>query len=364
MIMYTLEVKNLTKIFGEQKANDNVSLQIEQGEFFVLLGPSGCGKSTLLRSVAGLEIPDSGEIFISGESVMDKEPGERDVAMMFQQATLYPNMNVFDNVAFPLKIKGVDKQEIEEQVTNALELVQIPEKRDSNIKNLSGGEAQRAMIARVLVQDPEVFLLDEPFSSLDHQLRVYMRKEIMRIHQKTGVTIMFVTHNQEEAMKVGDQLAIMNNGRIEQVGTPAETLQQPNNKFVAQFIGHPQMNFIPAEASEEDGQLFLKVDSQTYGPISRDDLIKLPESMDLTIGVRPEEISVEKGKESEKGRLNSTVEFTESTGANNYIHFELGGASVQASVPEITDWEESDEVTVSFNDELLKLFDPDGERVK
>ncbi len=362
--MNTLEVKNLTKTFGEQKANDNVSLEIEKGEFFVLLGPSGCGKSTLLRSVAGLEIPDSGEIFISGESVMDQEPGERDVAMMFQQATLYPNMNVFDNVAFPLKIKGVDKEKIEEQVIEALDLVQIPEKRESNVKNLSGGEAQRAMIARVLVQDPELFLLDEPFSSLDHQLRVYMRKEIMRIHQKTGVTIMFVTHNQEEAMKVGDKLAIMNNGRVEQVGTPAETLQEPNNKFVAQFIGHPQMNFIPAEAVKENGELYLKVDSQSYGPLEEGELVKQPENDNLTIGIRPEEIEVGKEETSRENEFSSKVEFTESTGANNYIHFDLSGASVQASVQEIESWEKGDEVFVRFDENLVKLFEPGGERVK
>lgn len=362
--MYTLEVKNLTKIFGNQKANDNVSLQVAKGDFFVLLGPSGCGKSTLLRSVAGLEEPDSGEIFINNESVMDMEPGERDVAMMFQHATLYPNMNVFDNVAFPLKIKGVDKKQIEKQVTEALELVQIPEKKDANTKNLSGGEAQRAMIARVLVQDPEVFLLDEPFSSLDHQLRVYMRKEIMRIHQKTGVTIMFVTHNQEEAMKVGDQLAIMNNGRIEQVGTPRETLQEPNNKFVAQFIGHPQMNFIPAKPSEKNDKLYLEVDSQLYGPIKSEDLIKNPESDKLSIGVRPEEIEITKGKSSKDNKFISKIEFTESTGANNYIHFVLGGSSVQASVSEIEEWEKGDKITATFKEDLVKLFEPSGERVK
>lgn len=362
--MNTLEVKNLTKTFGELKANDNVSLQIKKGKFFVLLGPSGCGKSTLLRSVAGLEKPDSGEIYINGELVLDQEPGERDVAMMFQQATLYPNMDVYDNVAFPLKIKGVNKDKIKEEVANALELVQIPEKVHSNIKNLSGGEAQRAMIARVLVQDPGLFLLDEPFSSLDHQLRVYMRKEILRIHQKTGVTILFVTHNQEEAMKVGDQLAIMNDGRVEQVGTPAETLEEPSNKFVAQFIGHPQMNFIPAEATDKGGQLFLHVNSGDLGPIDKDDLIKEPGGSELTIGIRPEEITVEKGKATGEYKLSSEVEFTESTGANNYIHFELAGVSVQASVPDIKEWNNEDTVTVRFDRELLKLFEPSGERVK
>lgn len=363
--MNTLEVKNLTKTFGDQKANDDISLQIEKGKFFVLLGPSGCGKSTLLRSVAGLEEPDSGEIYINGEPVLEQEPGERDVAMMFQQATLYPNMDVYDNVAFPLKIKGVKKDKIEEEVTNALEMVQIPEKIHSNIKNLSGGEAQRAMIARVLVQDPELFLLDEPFSSLDHQLRVYMRKEIMRIHQRTGVTILFVTHNQEEAMKVGDQLAIMNDGRVEQVGTPAETLEEPINKFVAQFIGHPQMNFISADVTKKEGQLYLRVDDTDYGPIQKDDLVKEPSGSQLTIGIRPEEIDVEKGESSQENEFSSVVEFTESTGANSYVHFELGGVSVQASVPDIKEWEKKDKVTVKFDRELLKLFEPtSGERVK
>lgn len=362
--MNTLEVKNLTKSFGEQKANDDVSLQIEKGKFFVLLGPSGCGKSTLLRSVAGLEEPDSGEIFINGEPVLDQDPGERDVAMMFQQATLYPNMDVYDNVAFPLKIKGANKGRIKEEVTNALEMVQIPEKIHSNIKNLSGGEAQRAMIARVLVQEPGLFLLDEPFSSLDHQLRVYMRKEILRIHQKTGVTILFVTHNQEEAMKVGDQLAIMNDGKVEQVGTPAETLEEPNNKFVAQFIGHPQMNFIPAKTTEEKGSLYLEVDSSEYGPIDKDVLIEEPGDSELTIGIRPEEIDVGKGPGAGENEFSSEVEFTESTGANNYIHFELGGVSVQASVSNIKDWNKGDDVAVKFDRELLKLFVPSGERIK
>lgn len=363
-MMNTLEVKNLTKSFGSQKANDNVSLEVEEGKFFVLLGPSGCGKSTLLRSVAGLEKPDSGDIFLKGESVLGKEPGDRDVAMMFQQATLYPNMDVFDNVAFPLKIKGVQQDRIEEEVENALEMVQIPEKIHSNIKNLSGGEAQRAMIARVLVQDPALFLLDEPFSSLDHQLRVYMRKEILRIHQKTGVTILFVTHNQEEAMKVGDQLAIMNDGRVEQVGTPTETLEEPNNKFVAQFIGHPQMNFIPVKLREEESEITLLVDFSEYGPLKKSELIQEPEGSELTMGIRPEEISVEKGRNKENNQFSSEVEFTESTGANNYIHFELGGVSVQAAVPDIDIWKKGDYLTISFDKEMLKLFELNGKRVK
>lgn len=364
--MNALEANNINITFNNGKvvANDNVNLQIKKGEFFVLLGPSGCGKSTFMRSVAGLEEPDSGEIYLNGEMILDKEPGERDVAMMFQQLTLYPNMNVYDNVAFPLKIKGVDKDKIEQQVTEALEYTQIPDKKYSNVKNLSGGEAQRAMIARVLVQDPEIFLLDEPFSSLDHQLRVHMRKEILRIHEKTGVTILFVTHNQEEAMRLGDKIGIMKDGKLEQVGVPKEILREPKNKFVAHFIGHPQINFIPTKILEKDNKLYLKLGTKDYGPINKEDLNKVVKGSDLSLGIRPEKLNVKKGDSSEENKFTSEIELVEDTGTSIYIHFNFDGASIEAEVSDTESWEIGDKITFWFEEDMFKLFDEDGKRIK
>ncbi len=361
--MKALKVENITTTFddGEVVANDDVSMEIEEGEFFVLLGPSGCGKSTLLRTVAGLETPDSGSMYLRDEYILDQEPKDRDVAMMFQQVTLYPNMNVFDNVAFPLKIKGVDKKEREKRVMEALETTQIPDKKNANVKGLSGGEAQRAMISRVLVQDPKLFLLDEPFSSLDHQLRVHMRKEILRIHQKTGVTILFVTHNQEEAMRLGDRLAIMNKGKIEQVGSPKKILQEPNNKFVARFIGHPQMNFIPARVEEGEDDYILKIGEMEYGSLDRERFEREPTSEKVTLGIRPEKIRL-RSKDDDK-KLTSEVNLYEDTGANAYVHFQLNGASVQADVTEEGEWEVGEKYSFWFEKDDIKLFDEDGERI-
>lgn len=364
--MSILEAKEITTTFerGNVVANDNVNLNIEDGEFFVLLGPSGCGKSTFLRSVAGLEKPDSGEMYLKGESILGKEPAERDVAMMFQKVTLYPNMNVYDNIAFPLKIKGVDKDRIEEQVNEVLEFTQIPEKKYSNVKNLSGGEAQRAMIARVLVQDPQLFLLDEPFSSLDHQLRVHMRKEILKIHKKTGVTILFVTHNQEEAMRLGERIGIMNNGRVEQVGTPKEILREPKNKFVAQFIGHPQINFVEGKINTKNDKIYLQIEDKDYGPLEKDEIKEIPESEEVTLGIRPEKLKIEKGKIEGENKFTSEIDLVEDTGKDVYINFSFGDASLQAEVPETEEWEMGEEITFSFNKGDLRLFDESGARIK
>lgn len=363
MLMKALKIKNITTTFNKGKvvANDNVSLEVEEGEFFVLLGPSGCGKSTLLRTIAGLVTPDSGEMYLKDDFILDKEPKDRDLSMMFQQLTLYPNMNVFDNVAFPLKIKGVDKKEREERVMKALEITQIPDKKNANVKSLSGGEAQRAMISRVLVQDPALFLLDEPFSSLDHQLRVHMRKEILRIHQKTNVTIVFVTHNQEEAMRLGDRLAIMNKGRIEQVGTPKQILREPNNKFVAKFIGHPQINLIPAKIEKAGKKYVLKIGEEEYGAIAEEKFERKPESEKVTLGIRPEKVRT-KDKNDDK-KFVSQVDFFEDTGANAYVHFQFNGTSVQADVTEVGEWERGNDYFFWFKKEDIKLFDNDGKRI-
>ncbi len=364
--MSILEAKDITTTFekGKVVANDNVNLNIEDGEFFVLLGPSGCGKSTFLRSVAGLETPDSGVMKLKGEDILDKEPAERDVAMMFQKVTLYPNMNVYDNIAFPLKIKGVDKDTIEKEVNKVLDFTQIPEKKHSNVNNLSGGEAQRAMIARVLVQDPQLFLLDEPFSSLDHQLRVHMRKEILKIHKKTGVTILFVTHNQEEAMRLGERIGIMNNGKVEQVGTPKEILKEPKNKFVAQFIGHPQINFIEGEMNTKEDKMYLQIDSKNYGPLEKSEMKEIPESKEITLGIRPEKLKIEKGKVEGENKFISEIDLVEDTGTDVYINFNFGDASLQAEVPETEEWEMGEEITFSFEKRDLILFDESGDRIK
>ena len=258
--MALLEIQKVTKLFGEVKALDNVDLQTTEGEFLVLLGPSGCGKTTLLRLIAGIEAPSSGEIIINGQTVTHLPPRVRNIAMVFQSYALYPHMTVFKNIAFPLRTRGVDKATIRDKVEWAAGMFGIERLLDRKPRELSGGERQRVALARAIVREPSVFLLDEPLSNLDAILRASAREELRQFQKRLGVTTVYVTHDQVEAMGLGDRIVVMNQGRVRQIGTPADIYQWPADTFVATFVGSPPMNLI------EQGDLLVGFRPETFLP--------------------------------------------------------------------------------------------------
>jgi len=258
--MARVEIRNVTKLFGEVRAVDNVNLRTEEGEFLVLLGPSGCGKTTLLRMIAGIEPPTSGDIIINEQTVTHLPPRVRNIAMVFQSYALYPHMTVFKNIAFPLRTRGMGKAAIKDKVEWAAGMFGISRLLDRKPRELSGGERQRVALARAIVREPSVFLLDEPLSNLDAILRASAREELRQFQKRLGVTTVYVTHDQVEAMGLGDRIVVMNKGRVCQVGTPSEIYQWPADTFVATFVGSPPMNLI------EQGDLLTGFRPETFLP--------------------------------------------------------------------------------------------------
>lgn len=258
--MARIEIRNVTKLFGDVRAVDNVNLQTAEGEFLVLLGPSGCGKTTLLRMIAGIEPPSSGDVIINEQIVTHLPPRVRNIAMVFQSYALYPHMTVFKNIAFPLRTRGVDKAAIKDKVAWAADMFGIGRLLDRKPRELSGGERQRVALARAIVREPSAFLLDEPLSNLDAILRASAREELRQFQKRLGVTTVYVTHDQVEAMGLGDRIVVMNNGRICQVGTPSEIYQRPADTFVATFVGSPPMNLI------EQGELLIGFRPEIFLP--------------------------------------------------------------------------------------------------
>ena len=317
--MAEIQLKDLVKSYGPTEVLHHIEGDIKDGEFIVIVGPSGCGKSTLLRMVAGLESVTSGEIAIGGQRVNELEPSARDIAMVFQNYALYPHMSVRQNMAYGLKIRKLPKDEINRRVEEAAEILEIKQYLDRKPRQLSGGQRQRVAMGRAIVRDPQVFLFDEPLSNLDAKLRVQMRLEIRKLQQRLGVTSIYVTHDQVEAMTLGDRLMVLNGGYVEQFGTPIELYDRPASVFVAGFIGSPAMNFLPAEISAGHATLpgggLLSVASSHSGA--------------ATLGIRPEHLS-----EDENGPIAIEVDMLEQLGANTLIHGRLHGTghSITASV--------------------------------
>ncbi|MEM4411511.1 MAG: ABC transporter ATP-binding protein [Thermofilum sp.] len=355
--MARVEVKNLLKRFGKVVAVDRVSFEVKDGEFMVLLGPSGCGKTTTLRLIAGLETPDDGEIYIGDRLVNDLPPKDRDIAMVFQNYALYPHMKVYDNIAFPLKIRKFPKEEIDKRVREVAKLLRIEELLDRYPRQLSGGQQQRVALGRALVRKPQVFLMDEPLSNLDAKLRVYMRAELKRLQRELGITTIYVTHDQAEAMTMADRVAVMNEGKVMQLASPHELYYKPANTFVAGFIGAPAMNFIDASVDARDGEAFL--DTGVFR-------IKLPRSMsevllkagppsEVIFGIRPEHITV--SKEPIPGGFKVEVFVTEPLGSETIIDFRHMDQLVKAKYPGPFEATPGDTIYVAFQLEMAHIFD-------
>jgi multiple sugar transport system ATP-binding protein len=356
--MARLTIKNLSKKFDSKVILEDVNLVVEDGELAVLLGPSGCGKSTLLRCIAGLERPDEGSIFIDDELINYKEPRDRNVAMVFQYYALYPHMTVRQNMSLGLEhTTNLDKVEIQKRVEEMANLLKISKLLDRKPAQLSGGEAQRVAIGRALVRKPRIFLLDEPLSAVDAKLRRELRTEIKRLQRKIGVTTIYVTHDQEEAMAIGDKLIIMEEGQIHQIGSSEEIYNNPKNKFVAGFVGKPSMNFLDLEIKNKDQKYYLENETISY-EISKEfynSHLSNYEKKRLTIGVRPSDIKII--SKQQKNSIQAVVILVESRGSENHIHILLDSIRmiVKADIevrPNI-----HDKVNIFFEEENIYLFD-------
>ncbi|MBX2886047.1 MAG: sn-glycerol-3-phosphate ABC transporter ATP-binding protein UgpC [Granulosicoccus sp.] len=350
--MATLALDNVKKSFGKTQVIHGVSMDIDDGEFIVIVGPSGCGKSTLLRLVAGLETISEGEVTINEQRVNEQEPMDRDIAMVFQNYALYPHMSVRQNMAYGLKIAGLPKNEIKQKVEEAAKLLQLDAYLDRKPRQLSGGQRQRVAMGRAIVREPSVFLFDEPLSNLDAKLRVQMRVEIRQLQAKLGVTSLYVTHDQVEAMTMADRMIVMNEGRAEQIGTPLEVYEQPRSLFAAQFIGSPAMNVFDAilnngSASLSNGSVF-DLDTSYQGTAK--------------VGIRPEHMLVDAN-----GPLGIDVLLTEPLGANTLVHGKLADTdqAITASVAGV--YREAtigDRMHFSADPEQIHVFEADtGHRI-
>ena len=376
--MAEVHLNDLVKVYPPSgknaafKAVKEISLSIRDREFMVLVGPSGCGKSTTLRMIAGLEDITGGTISIAGRVVNEVQPKDRDIAMVFQNYALYPHMTVFDNMAFGLKLKKVAKREISERVREAAEILGIESLLERKPKALSGGQRQRVAVGRAIVRDPKVFLFDEPLSNLDAKMRVSMRAEISKLHARLGATMIYVTHDQVEAMTMGDRICVMNHGDIMQVDEPLQLYNYPNNLFVAGFIGSPPMNLLKGQLRQEDGAVwFMENNEGSETPIR----VRLNERLarnvsgheggEVVLGIRPEDIA-DAFTTSDTGpdqQVEAVVEVSEPMGAETYLYLDTGGHSFIARVESGDRYEMQEKVKLRFDMNKAHFFDPGSEQV-
>jgi multiple sugar transport system ATP-binding protein len=354
--MGRLEINHLTKTFDDGNAEivavDELDITVESGEFLVLVGPSGCGKSTTLRCIAGLERVTSGEILLDGRDITDAKPKERDMAMVFQNYALYPHMSVRKNIGYGLSITtDLSSDEIDERVESTAELLEIGELLGKKPKELSGGQQQRVALGRAIIREPEVFLMDEPLSNLDAKLRTTMRTEIQQLQQEMNVTTIYVTHDQTEAMTMGDKIAVLNDGELQQLGSPLECYHEPTNQFVAGFIGSPSMNFF--EVTRTDGRLDHRAFDYDLSAGTVDAVADA--SARLTLGIRPEHIEL--GSAEDRNAIESSVEVVEPMGEITYVYFSVGGETYTASVDGERRLDAGDRVYVVFPERRIHLFD-------
>ena len=356
-------LENITKKFGDVVAVNELSLQIEDKEFVVLLGPSGCGKTTALRCVAGLEAPDAGNIYIGDRLVNELPPKDRDIAMVFQSYALYPHMSAYDNIAFPLKMKHFPGQEINEKVRETAELLRIAHLLERKPRQLSGGEQQRVALGRAIVARPTLFLMDEPLSNVDAKLRLYMRAELKRLQKDLSITTAYVTHDQAEAMTMADKIAVMNRGTVLQLSTPADTYHSPLSMFVAGFLGSPPMNFIDCSFVNKDGKAFLDAGTFTLDVSELAAAIKEKSTTgEVALGVRPEDTVVQEDRPRGEA-VEAEVYVLEPLGAQIVVDLKIGENILKAETHEGFAASVGDKVWVSFRRNKLHIFDKKTEKV-
>ena len=365
--MARLTISGLHKFYGQTHAVRGVDLDIPEGEFAVLVGPSGCGKSTLLRAIAGLEDADRGTIAIDGEVVNDMRPRDRDVAMVFQNYALYPYMNVFENIAFGLRARKIANAEIERRVGQAAAMLDIAPLLSRLPRQLSGGQRQRVAIGRAIVRDARLFLFDEPLSNLDAKLRDEMRSEIKRLHKELGKTMVYVTHDQVEAMTLADRIVLLKDGRIEQEGAPLDLFERPRTRFVAGFLGSPSMNFVPAVLAGGERRIAVEISADVRLPVPADRAQPLSSHLGkpVTFGVRPEHLhragegAVRSGLEP----VTVTVDLIQPTGSRTYATFRLHDTEVMAELQAHEVERPGDRLTLHVDMNRAIIIDPDTDRV-
>jgi len=349
--MGALSIRNVRKSFGTVDILKGIDIEVEEGEFLILVGPSGCGKSTLLSMIAGLDVPTAGSIHIGDRDVTHELPKDRDIAMVFQSYALYPNMNVAQNISFALEMRKVPKAERAAAVQRVATMLQIEHLLDRKPGQLSGGQRQRVAMGRALARNPKLFLFDEPLSNLDAKLRVEMRAEIKLLHQRTRTTTVYVTHDQVEAMTLGDRIAVMRDGVVQQFGTPDDIYTRPATRFVAEFIGSPAMNMLPVDAPGADGgELMVKGNAIALSPEHRDALRRQP-AAGLVIGLRPERVQL--GDSGVAGRLT----LLEPTGPDTYAFVDTPLGSLVSRVAGTVTQRVGDLVNLNWDARDLHLFD-------
>lgn len=362
--MVTIQLESISKTFGATKVIDDLSLTINDKEFLVFLGPSGCGKTTTLRCIAGLETIDSGKITVDGKAINDIPPQKRDIAMVFQNYALYPFMKVRDNLGFPLRLRNTPKAAVEEKVKQVAELLRIPDLLDRKPKQLSGGEQQRVALGRALIRDPKIFLMDEPLSNLDAKLRVETRTEIKRLQRELGITTIFVTHDQAEAMALADRIAVLNKGVLQQIDAPNDIYLKPGNAMVAQFMGSPPMNMISGSCdSAKPGEISLKLGENEFYTWQRSEMKGIDYSGEVMAGFRPEDASFISGSHSNSEEIPAEVYVNEPVGTHTILTLKIGEKLVKAFAPSNASFEIGEHGTTSVKPGHVHVFSGDGKRV-
>ncbi len=356
-----LQLVNLSKRFNDVTAVDNVNLEVNDGEFVVMVGPSGCGKSTTLRMIAGLESISDGDLLLNTTKLNDVHSSERNMAMVFQSYALYPHMSVYENIAFGMKVRKTPKHEIKEKVMQAAKILQLEPLLDRKPKELSGGQNQRVALGRAIVRDPEVFLMDEPLSNLDAKLRTHMRTEIKELQRKLNATMVYVTHDQVEAMTMGDKIVVMNQGQVQQIGSPIDLYNKPMNRFVGEFIGSPPMNFIEGTVVEENEELRLKLEQYSI-LLSKERGIPLRKYIGkaLLMGMRAEDIYI--AEENETVVYEFPVINVEVLGGESLIFFHMNNKTWIAKLYGQYLFANGDKIKLKLQPSKIQLFDKETEQ--
>jgi multiple sugar transport system ATP-binding protein len=364
--MAEVALRNVVKRFDDVEAVRSINLDIPNNEFVVLVGPSGCGKSTTLRMIAGLEEVTAGEVYIGGEIVNDLPPKDRDIAMVFQNYALYPHMTVFENMSFGLKLRRIPKPEIRVRVEHAARILDITDLLNRRPKQLSGGQRQRVAMGRAIVRNPKVFLFDEPLSNLDAKLRVQMRTEIKRVHQKVKTTTVYVTHDQVEAMTLADRIVVMNGGVIEQIGTPDDLYHRPATRFVAGFIGSPAMNFVAGRLEEGGEALLVRLSEQLAFPVPANRAERYRPSLGkaLIFGLRPEHVTEPRDAARDaRCEFTVTLDVIEPMGMETMVYFTVNGSEICARVEPSSAPAAGQKMRLYANLKQMHLIDPDSNLV-